>query len=78
MDVVLAHPPEYRLMPHLLQEAQDNAKRYGGSFSVTHDMDEAFTGADVVYPKSWGCLPTTEDGGQAAKDCQEIHQLDHR
>ena len=67
MDVVLAHPPEYRLMPHLLQEAQDNAKRYGGSFSVTHDMDEAFTGADVVYPKSWGCLLTTEDGGQAAE-----------
>ena len=67
MDVVLAHPPEYRLMPAILQEAQDNAKRYGGSFSITHDMDEAFTGADVVYPKSWGCLLTTEDGKQAAE-----------
>mgnify|MGYP001230491940 CR=1 FL=1 len=26
----------------------------GGSFRLTHDMDDAFEDAHVVYPKSWG------------------------
>mgnify|MGYP003339004292 CR=1 FL=1 len=28
-DVVLAHPPEFKLMPDIMQQAQDNAKKYG-------------------------------------------------
>jgi len=58
MDVVLAHPPEYRLMPETMRAAQTNAVRGGGTFRVVDDMDEAFRGADVVIPKSWGCLDT--------------------
>ena len=56
MDVVLAHPPEFRLMDDQIALAQKNAGMSGGRFSVTNDMDEAFRGADVVYPKSWGCI----------------------
>ena len=58
MDVVLAHPPEYGLMPETTLAAFDNAHRGGGKFSVTNDMDEAFRDADIVIPKSWGCLDT--------------------
>ena len=58
MDVVLAHPPEYNLMPETMQAARDNARAGGGSFRVVEDMDEAFRGADIVIPKSWGCLDT--------------------
>jgi ornithine carbamoyltransferase len=58
IDVVLAHPPEYGLMPETLQTACDNARRGGGRFRVTHDMDEAFRDSDIVIPKSWGCLDT--------------------
>lgn len=54
MNVRLAHPEGYRLMDSCLDAAKANAAASGGSFTVTHDMDEAFTGADVVYPKSWG------------------------
>jgi len=61
MDVVLAHPPEFKLMPDIVQQAQDNAKRYGTGFEIVHDMDEAFKDADIVYPKSWGPLVTTSD-----------------
>lgn len=64
-DVVLAHPPEFKLMPDIMQQAKDNAKKYGVGFDVTDNMDEAFKDADVVYPKSWGPLLTTtgkEDG----------------
>jgi N-acetylornithine carbamoyltransferase len=58
MDVVLAHPPEYGLMPETMQAAHENARRGGGKFQVVDNMDEAFRGADVVIPKSWGCLDT--------------------
>ena len=58
MDVVLAHPPEYGLMPDTMQAARENALRGHGSFRVMDDMDAAFRDADVVIPKSWGCLDT--------------------
>ncbi|MFZ1795025.1 MAG: ornithine carbamoyltransferase, partial [Anaerolineae bacterium] len=67
MDVVLAHPPEYRLMPEILEKAQQGADASGGSFQITHDMDEAFADADVVYPKSWGCMLTTSDHKESAE-----------
>lgn len=56
MDVVLAHPPGYELMDEPLTAAQRFAKESGGSFSVVNSMEEAFEGADVVYPKSWAPL----------------------
>jgi N-acetylornithine carbamoyltransferase len=58
MDVVMAHPPEYGLMPETLQAAHENARKCGGSFRVAGSMEEAFSDADVVIPKSWGCLDT--------------------
>src|ERR1035437_3901174 len=58
MDVVLAHPPEYGLMPETVEAAFENARRGGGKFSVVDNMDDAFRDADVVIPKSWGCLDT--------------------
>lgn len=54
MDVTLAHPPEYNLMSNIVSDARRNAEDSGGSFRIVNDMDEAFEGADIVYPKSWG------------------------
>ena len=67
MDVVLAAPPEYKLMPEIMQQAQDNARKYGVGFDVTDNMDEAFKDADIVYPKSWGCTLTTTDLDEMVK-----------
>jgi knotted carbamoyltransferase YgeW len=53
-NVRLAHPEGYRLMDEPLAAARANAAASGGSFEVMTDMDAAFEGADVVYPKSWG------------------------
>jgi knotted carbamoyltransferase YgeW len=50
----LAHPPGYDLLPDTLATAAANAAAAGGSFTRCASMDEAFAGADVVYPKSWG------------------------
>ena len=69
-DVVLAHPPEFKLMPEIMDMARDNASKYRVGFDVTDDMDEAFRDADVVYPKSWGPLLTTtgKEEGKALID----------
>ena len=61
MDVVLAHPPEFPLMPEIVQQAQDLARQHGVGFDVVDSMDEGCDGADVVYAKSWGPLLTTAD-----------------
>ena len=58
MDVTLAHPPEFFLMPETMQAARDNARRAGVKFQVVESMEEAIRDADVVISKSWGCLDT--------------------
>lgn len=79
-DVVLAHPPEFKLMPEIMQQAKDNAKKYGTGFDVTDNMDEAFKDADVVYPKSWGPMLTTtaKDEGKALIDKYKSWITDER
>lgn len=58
MDVTLLCPtPEYKLDPRYMDAAASNAAEQGGSFSVTHDIDEAYADAEIVYAKSWGALP---------------------
>ena len=52
--VTLAHPPGYDLLDEPMAWAAEGAAASGGSFRVTHDMDDAFEGAEAVYPKSWG------------------------
>ena len=54
MNVTLAHPPEFRLRPDMVALAEENARRAGTRFEIVDDMDAAFAGAHVVYPKSWG------------------------
>jgi N-acetylornithine carbamoyltransferase len=61
MNVRLTHPPEFKLMPEIVQLAEDNARRSGGSFEIYDDFDKGFEGAHIVYPKSWGAMMTTSD-----------------
>jgi len=65
MDVVIAHPPGFELMPEVLEKAQAAAAEAGSTITFMDDMDEAFRGADVVYPKSWGRLDAFSDESKA-------------
>lgn len=60
MEVVLAHPEGYEIMPEVEEVAKKNAAKSGGTFRVTHDMADAFKDADVVYPKSWAPFAAME------------------
>jgi len=67
MNVRLTRPPEFKLMPDIVAQAEENAKASGGSFEIVEDFDEGMKGADVVYAKSWGCMLTTDDLEESAK-----------
>ena len=60
MDVVLAHPEGYEVMPEVEEVAKKNAAASGGTFTKTNSMAEAFKDADIVYPKSWAPFAAME------------------
>jgi len=78
--VRLAHPDGYQLMDEPLAAARANAEASGGSFEVTTDMDAAFAGADVVYPKSWGPfdLMTERVAANRARDTEAMRDIERR
>jgi knotted carbamoyltransferase YgeW len=53
IDVTLAFPEGYDLIPNVIDSARANAITAGSEFTITNSMTDAFTNADVVYPKSW-------------------------
>ena len=53
MDIRLAHPEGYDLIPDVVELSKKQAKESGGSFKHVNSMEEAFEGADIIYPKSW-------------------------
>jgi len=53
MNIELAYPEGYGLIPEIVDIAKHNAQQSGGSLNVSHSMSEAMKGADIVYPKSW-------------------------
>jgi len=58
MDVTLLCPtPDYVLDERYMAFGEENARENGGSLRVTHDIEDAYRGADAVYAKSWGALP---------------------
>jgi len=67
MDVVLAHPPEFKLMPDIMNAAREQSKKLNVGFEVVDDMDTAFKNADVIYAKSWGPMVHTTDGEKGAE-----------
>jgi len=66
MNVRLVHPPEFKLMDDVVEQARENARSSGASFEVSEDFDEGFRGTDVVYAKSWGALLSTQDEAEGA------------
>jgi ornithine carbamoyltransferase len=65
MDVVIAHPPGFELMPEVMEKAEAAAAQAGASITYVDSMDEAFEDADVVYPKSWGRLDAFKEESKA-------------
>ncbi len=66
MHVRLVHPPGFQLMPEIVEQAQDNARRTRTSFDILDDFDAGLDGTNVVYAKSWGALLTVKGDAEGA------------
>ncbi|MFH1131905.1 MAG: knotted carbamoyltransferase YgeW [Pseudomonadota bacterium] len=78
MNVVLAHPEGYDVIPEIAQIAKQNAKESGGSFAITNSMEDAFSKADIVYPKSWAPYKVMEQRTALlrAKETKKLDDLE--
>ncbi len=58
MKTTLLCPTEdYILDERYVEQATKDAGAHGNSLEITHSIEDAYDGADVVYAKSWGALP---------------------
>jgi knotted carbamoyltransferase YgeW len=53
MNIELAYPEGYGLIPEIVDIAKSNSAQSGGTFNISHSMEDAMKDADIVYPKSW-------------------------
>jgi N-acetylornithine carbamoyltransferase len=67
VNVRLVHPPEFALMPEVVEQAKEKARLAHASFEVSHDFDEGMRDTDVIYAKSWRALVSTTDEAEGAK-----------
>ena len=84
MNVSLAHPEGYEVMPEVEKVAAKNSFKSGGSFNKTNNMADAFKDADIVYPKSWAPFAAMEkrttlygNGDSEGIDALEKELLSH-
>ena len=71
MEVELAYPKGYNLITDVVELAGKQSEQSGGSFKIVDSMDEAFRGADVVYPKSWAPFEVMEQRTKLLKSEDE-------
>ncbi len=67
MNVRLVHPPGFQLMPEIVAQAKDNARRAKVGFEIMDDFAAGIRGTDVVYAKSWGALLTVKSDEEGAQ-----------
>lgn len=67
MNVRLVHPPEFKLLPEIMDAARENARRKHVGFEVMDDFEAGFRDTDVVYAKSWGAMNTTTDDAEGTQ-----------
>lgn len=80
MDVTLAYPEGYNLIPEIEKSAESQASSSGGSFKKVGSMEEAFKDADIVYPKSWAPYSVMEERTKLLKENnrEALKELENR
>lgn len=54
---LLCPTEDYLLDDRYIEQATRDAGANGRALTISHDIDEAYDGASVVYAKSWGAIP---------------------
>ncbi|HON44883.1 MAG TPA: knotted carbamoyltransferase YgeW [Planctomycetota bacterium] len=53
MDISLAYPEGYGLIPEVVEVAKKEAEKNNAKFEIVNSMEEAFKDADTICAKSW-------------------------
>jgi knotted carbamoyltransferase YgeW len=72
MNIELAYPEGYELIPEIVELAKMNSKKSGGSFVISHSMTEAVKDTDIVYPKSWAPFQIMQQRTELLKNGDEV------
>jgi len=80
MNVELAYPEGYHLIPEIVDLAGEHARESGGSFNIGHSMKDAIKDADIVYPKSWAPFHVMQERTSLlkAKDMDGLAKLEQQ
>ncbi|MDZ4204017.1 MAG: knotted carbamoyltransferase YgeW [Bacteroidales bacterium] len=78
VDLELACPEGYELIPEIIEIAKQNAKKNGSKFNIVHSMKDAMKDADIVYPKSWAPFHVMQQRTELLKsaDKQGLQELE--
>jgi knotted carbamoyltransferase YgeW len=78
LDVILAYPTGYNLIPEIEKQAADFANANHSKFEIAHSMEKAFRDADIVYPKSWAPYAVMQQRTELlnANDNEELKYLE--
>ncbi len=72
-DLVIAHPAGLRPRRRVDRNIATSAGA-GGSVEITNDIDAAFTGAEVIYAKSWGAKQFYGNTDRGHRDARTVPQ----
>ena len=80
MNIELAYPEGYELIPEVVEQAKQNSVKSGGTFNISHSMKNAVKDADIVYPKSWAPFHIMQERTELLKkgDTEALKQLENR
>jgi len=68
MDIAVATPRGYEPDPVVLAKSQADADKAGTKVIVTHSIDEAAAGADIIETDVWASMGQEEEAAKRAKD----------
>ena len=80
MNIELAYPEGYGLIPEIVNIARENSEKSGGTFNISHSMTNAMKDADIVYPKSWAPFHIMQERTQLlnAGDANGLGELEQK
>ncbi|CAA6803193.1 MAG: Ornithine carbamoyltransferase [uncultured Campylobacterales bacterium] len=61
-NITLVHPKEFRLDPEIIDKTNANLSKTGNKLNITHEREEAYKDATVIYARNWATREYNEHG----------------
>ncbi|ADC47965.1 ornithine carbamoyltransferase ArgF [Methanobrevibacter ruminantium M1] len=71
MDMAIACPDEYRPNEEITKKAKEYAKANNSTITITSDIEEAVSGADVIYTDVWVSMGDEEESEKRRADFKD-------